>query len=405
MKVRFLQAILLFAIITACQKENENYYSLSGKAQKGPLITGSTINLNELNASLGQTGRSFSTTISSDDGSFNLNNIELNSNLVLLSANGFYFSELYGELSSAPLALQAIADLTDKTTININILTHLIKGRIEQLVTNGLTYSEANDQAEVELLNFLGISDSFELDFTDLDVFQSDDHNAVLLAFSIILQRYTLIWNERQMLVAELTQLLTNLSSDFKDNGQINNHRLIDTLLYNISQLNYLDIRKNLESRLIALNQPGNIPDFEKVIALFQGKHNPNVYTSFYYPDMATPDPIMAPDNKIPNLLAVDDTIFQAGLAHSIAAIIPLNASLTIKFIASNSDRDFIIGGPIHGWELINEFPNGFTLKSQRQNELMTMLLHCYATEPAIIEYYENNAEVPTLTKIVKWDY
>ncbi|MCK4817398.1 hypothetical protein KA005_16630, partial [bacterium] len=331
MKAKIFQAVLLLGMQTACQNDDENVviYSFSGKAQKGPFITGTTVNLNELNANLGQTGRSFSTTITLDDGSFDLNNIELNSDLVLLTANGFYFSELYGELSSAPLSLQAVADLTVKETININILTHLIKGSIEQLVTDGLTFPEANDQAKAEMLSFLGISDSFELDFADLDMFQSDDHNAVLLSFSIILQRYTLIWNERQMLVGELTQLLSGMSSDFKDDGQINNQSLVDTLLYNISQLNYLDIRKNLESRLTALNQPVNIPDFEKFIAKFQEKHDPNVYTNFFYPDSASPEPVMAPDSKLQNLLALNDTIFQAGKPYSIAAITPLNASLT----------------------------------------------------------------------------
>ena len=105
-------------------KEDENgvtNYSFSGKAQKGPFITGTTINLNELNTDLGQTGKSFTTSISTDDGSFHLNNIELSSDLVLITANGFYFSEIYGKLSSAPISLQVLADLTDKETININL--------------------------------------------------------------------------------------------------------------------------------------------------------------------------------------------------------------------------------------------------------------------------------------------
>jgi hypothetical protein len=224
-----------------------------------------------------------------------------------------------------------------------------------------LTFPEANDQAKVDMLNFLGITDSFELDFADLDMFQSDDHNAVLLAFSIILQRYTLSWNERQILVAELTQLLTGLSSDFKDDGQINNQSLVDTLLYNISQLNYLDIRKNLESRLEALNQPINIPDFEKFIAEFQLKHDPNIYTDFFYPDSASPMPDIAPDSKLQNLLSLDDTVFQAGKPYSIAAIIPLNSSLTI-------------------------------------------LINCSFVGTGLIEYYENEKDKPTFSKNVKWE-
>ena len=212
-------------------------------------------------------------------------------------------------------------------------------------------------------------------------------------------------WNERPTITAELTQLLSNLSSDFASDGQITNDDLIDTLLFNISQINLIDFRRNIENRYSELGQTVTIPDFEKYVAVFQEKFSDNLYTSFFYPDSASPEPVMAPDSKLPNLLVPSDTIFQAGKPHSIAAIIPLNASLTIKFIATNYGSDYGIGGPIHGWELINEYPNGFTLKSQRQNQLMTMLLYCYAVEPAVIEYYENDAEIPTFTKTIYWDY
>ena len=166
-----------------------------------------------------------------------------------------------------------------------------------------------------------------------------------------------------------------------------------------------IDFRKNIENRYSELGQTVTIPDFEKYIAVFQENYSDNLYTSFFYPDMATTNPIMTPDLKIKNILSVDDTIFQAGQAHAVAAIIPLNASLTIKFIAPNSGSDYGIGGPIHGWELFDEYPNGFTLKSQRQNQLMTMLLYCYAVKPAVIEYYENDAEIPTFTKTIYWGY
>ena len=358
-----------------------------------------------MNSNLGQTGKSFTTSIIADDGSFSLNNLELTTNLSLFTANGYYFSEIYGELSNGTLSLQAISDISDTRNVNINVLTHLQKGRIENLASNGLSFQEADEQSKSELLTFLGVTDFFETDFENFDISVDEDYNAALLAFSIILQRNTMIWNERPSLTAELTELLSNLSSDFASDGQITSDALIDTLLYNISQINLIDFRKNIENRYSELGQTVTIPDFEKYIAVFQEKFSDNLYTSFLYPDMATPDPIMAPDSKLKNLLAIDDTIFQAGKPHSIAAIIPLNASLTIKFIAPNSGGDYTIGGPMHDWELINEYPNGFTLISQRQNGLMTMLLQCYATEPAVIEYYENSEETPTYTKRVIWDY
>jgi hypothetical protein len=399
-----LVLLLIIGLSLSCEKNKEKIYSFSGKAQKGPYITGTNITLNELNSNLGQTGKSFTTTISSDDGSFDVNNIELNSDLCLLTANGFYFSEIYGELSGAALSLQAITDLSDKELVNINVLTHLIKDRIETLVSSGMNFHDANEQAKSELLTFLGAPDLFNTDFEDLDISENEEYNAELLAFSIIVQRYTMIWNERPTLTAELTQLLSNLSSDFKDNGQVNNQNLIDTLLYNISQLNLIEIRNNIEAKYQILGYSLTIPNFEKYVAKFQEKFSDQLYTNFFYPDSAPPEPIMAPDSKLPNLLVPSDTVFKGGLPYSIAAIIPLNSTLTIKFSGNNFNENYTIGGPNHGWEVIDDYPNGFALNSQRQNELMTMLFYLDSPSKATIEYYENGDESPTFTKTIKWE-
>jgi len=391
---------LLIGLILSCEKkENESKnYSFTGKAQKGPFVTGTIVTLNEMNSNLGQTGKSFTTSINADDGSFNLSNITLNSGMVLLTANGFYFSEIYGELSGATLSLQALTDLSGKESVNINVLTHLIKGRIEKLVADGMSFQEANDQAKSEIITFLGVTESFENDFDNLDISMNEEYNAVLLSFSIILQRYTGWMNEQPTLTAELTQLLSNLSSDFTPDGLINNRELIDKLLYNISQLNIIDIRNNIENRYSSLGQTVTIPDFERYIAKFQEKYSNNLYTSFTYPSIASPDPETAPDGKIKNILVPSDTVYQAA-PYSVAAIIPLNKTLKIKFIGSN----ITIGGPNSGWELINEYPNGFTINSQRQNELMSMLMYLESSGIATIEYYENNSTTPTYTKKIKW--
>lgn len=390
--------------LLSCEKNTEKIYSFSGKAQKGPFITGTNVTLNELNSSLGQTGRSFMATISEDDGSFNMINIELSSNIALLTANGFYFSEIYGELSGASLSLQAITDLSDREHVNINVLTHMIKGRIENLVAEGMDFQDASEQARSEILTFLGAPDLSSIDFEDLDISENEEYNATLLAFSIIIQRFTMIWNERPTLTAELTQLLSNLSSDFRDNGQINNQNLIDTILYNISQLNQIDIRNHIEAKYENLGYSTAIPNFEKYIAKFQEKFNDHLYTNFFYPDSAPPEPVMAPDSRLPNLLVPSDTVFEAGKPYSIAAIIPLNSTLTIKFSGNNSNENYTIGGPMHGWELINNYPDGFTLNSQRQNELMTMLFYLDSPGVATIEYYENAVDVATFTKRITWE-
>lgn len=399
-KMNLLLLGLLTVLLVSCEKDKDsNIFSFTGKAQKGPFITGTTITLNELNDQLGQTGRSFTTSINADDGSFSLSNIELESDLALLTANGFYFSELYGELSGASLSLQALADLSGKASVNINVLTHLIKGRVEKLVAEGMSFQEANEQAKSEFMVFLGVTEPFEHDFDKLDISANDKEHAMLLAFSIILQRHTLMWNERPTLTAELTQLLSNLSADFAADGLISDSRLIDTLSFNISQLNLLDVRKNVEVRYAGLGQTVTIPNFEKYIGLFQEKYSAHLYTSFTYPSLASPDPVLSPNGKIQNILVPADTVYEAA-PYVAAAIIPLNKTLRIKFIGQNIS----LGGMVTGWEVINEYPNGFTINSQRQNELMSMLLHLeYGGGHARIEYYENSTETPTFVKNIEW--
>ena len=407
-------AILILALVSAlllsCTKDQKptptaQQYSFTGKVQKGPYITGTTVTVNELNGNLGQTGRAFTTSITADDGSFSLNNIELNTSLCLQTANGYYFSELFGKLSPSTLSLQAIADLNAKEKVNINVMTHMIKGRLETLVAGGKTLQQAKAQAQAELLAFLGVTDSFNTDFENLDISKNSEYNAVLLSFSIILQRYTNVLNEYPNLTAELTQLLANLSSDFAPDGEVTSRKLIDTLLYNISTQNLIDIRHHIEERYASLGNTDTIPDFEKYIAKFQEKYNQNLTKEFIYPDSASPDPINFPTPLLRNLLKKSDTIYPAYNyeAFSVAAIIPLQSTLTIKIIGSNSNSNYILGGPVSGWEVINNYPDGMTFIAQRQNQLMSLLFHLNNPGTATIEYYENSATVPTFTKKIKW--
>lgn len=334
-------SILLFVVIlglllTSCDKDKLNISTLKGKAQKGPFVTGTNITLNELNSDLAQKGKSYTTTIVANDGSFNLNNIELNSNFALLTANGYYFSEIYGELSSAPLSLQAITDLSSNESVNINVLTHLIKARIENLVSTGMSFEDANTQAKSEFLAFLGITNTFNVDFEELDISSNEDYKAALLSFSVILQRYTKFLNQKPTLTAELTQLLADISADFAPDGIISQTKIIDTLLHNISQLHLIDIRRNIEQRYLELGQNLVIPNFEKYIDVFQEKHCSNIYTDFTYPLTASPDPTIAPDSETQNILVPSNTTFQAN-PYTVATITPLYKTLKLNLLVQTS--------------------------------------------------------------------
>ena len=386
--------------VTSCTKEKVGgIFSFSGKVQKGPFVTGTTITVNELNESLGQTGKSFTTSITSDDGSFSLSNIEMESNLALLSSNGFYYNEVLGQLSSAQITLQAIADLTNEETVNINVLTHLTKARIEKLVGDGMSFADAKRKAEGEFQDFLGLTEHFNQGFEQMSIASGGDFNAMLLAFSVILQRPTHLTNAIPTLPAELTWLMTNLSTDFADNGTIDNEALVDTLLYNISMQEQVYIRRHIRNYYSGLGLDVDIPDFESYIALFQAAHQ-ELVTEFIYPDEASPTPEIGPNGEVPNLLVKDITQFDGDLSYVVAAITPLGKSLKVKITGNRIQLDLN-----NGWIVTDYSTNGFTIEAQRQNELVSMLVYFLDASKggsATIEYYEDSG-TPTFTKQITW--
>ena len=385
--------------IASCTKEKDGgTFTFSGKVQKGPFVTGTTITVNELNANLGQTGKAFTTSITSDDGSFSLSNIEMESDLALLTGNGFYFNEVIGELSNAPITLQAIADLTDAETVNINALTHVTKARIEKLVSGGMGFTDAKRQAEGEFQDFLGVSDHFDQGFEQMSIATGGDFNAMLLAFSVILQRPTHFVEVIPTLPAELTWLMTNLSTDFADNGAIDNEALIDTLLYNISMQDQTHIRRYIQRHYSGLGLDVDIPDFESYIARFQAAHQQQV-AEYIYPDKASPMPELG-GGEVPNILVKDVTQFDGTSTFVVAAITPLDKNLRVR-VTGNVHLDASLN---NGWVIIDQ-TNGFTIEAQRQNQLVSMLVYlggAFKDGSATIEYYEDS-DTPTFTKQISW--
>ncbi len=106
--ISHLMTSFILLLLFSCKKDDKiktdnssisGQKSISGKVQKGPYKNGASIMIYELNNSLGQTGKSFASTISDDAGNFALNNINLNSNYILITASGYYFNEHFNKVS------------------------------------------------------------------------------------------------------------------------------------------------------------------------------------------------------------------------------------------------------------------------------------------------------------------
>jgi hypothetical protein len=404
---------LLALFMTACKKENQSEtYSVSGKVQKGPFVTGAIITINELNSDLEQTGKSFTSSISADDGSFSLNSVELVSEIALITVNGYYYDEHLNIVQNGVLNLQALVDISGKTIINVNALTHVLKDRIEILYKSGNSFQNAYKQAQNELIESLfGISDANLNDFDQLDISASGSDNALLIAFSAMMLRRTAGDND----VSTLTELLTNIRTDFKDDGEINNTTLKNKIWNNVRLLNPVHIKNNLTNKYQQMGINVILSDFQFYLNKFVEKHAPIIYSDFQYPQTSVLASHFYEDNvALDNLLDKTLSSFNLSQGVAVAAITPLDKIVKIKMTPVNQQDSFLIlnEGFIRydfesgGWLIEKIEPQEFVILTQRQNMLVSMkfpqILGVNSPPfPIFIEYFEDGATTPTFTKTV----
>lgn len=325
--------ISLFAVcmlfLFSCKEDSPEVITKSkllGYVQKGPFLNGTSISFSELRQDLSQTGKVFNAQIKDNQGSFELSNVQLTSTFVEIKANGFYFNEVTGKISISQLTLYALADVTNNNTLNVNVLSTLEKGRVENLVAGGLSFANAKKKALAEILAIFSLSKSDIQSSEMLDLNKSGDDNAILLAISAILQGYR---SE-----AELSELLANMSSDFSIDGKLDSETLGTALISHAKSLNPAKIRENLEKRYQEAGATVQIPAFEKYITMFIEKSTFKAVSLITYPE--TVDGIL-------NILSENNTSFISyrtdfGRFYCFSAVTPKGMSLKIKM-------EFISGG------------------------------------------------------------
>lgn len=234
--------------------------SINGVSQKGPFIKGSTVKLYELDGkTYVPTGRSFPGKIGSDDGKFSVSSVTLASQYALLEANGYFRNEITGDKSSGTLTLNALTDLSDRQSVNINLLTHLEYERAIYLIDTGINVPSAKKQAEAEILNAFGINGEFA-NSEDLDIFSTGDGNAALLAFSVLM-----LGNLGE---ADLTERMMNFATDMEKDGtwddDVTKAEIADWASGQDVSGGLSTIRSNIEKWKL-----GSVPDFEKYVRNF----------------------------------------------------------------------------------------------------------------------------------------
>jgi len=240
--------------ITVMNKVSKD--KIGGVSQKGPFVSNSSVVLYELDGNFAQTGRSFQS-MTDDRGSFEIKDIELAYRYALLKADGFYLNEITGEESVSQITLYAIADVKDKNSVNVNIMTHLEYHRVQSLIDEGKSVAEAKKQAQREILAVFGINGGSFKDSEDMSIFGDSESDAALLAISVLLQG--------ELSEGSFSALLADLSQKLGKNGTWNNRAKKAEIKEWASSKDLTEIRRNIEGWYMS----AYVPDFEKYVGIY----------------------------------------------------------------------------------------------------------------------------------------
>jgi hypothetical protein len=221
---KFLCVAVIAIILSACGGggggtgssggASSTFRADSGVAQKGPLLLGSQVTAQELDASLIPTGKQYTYQVSSDLGSFSPTSTFTSAYIDVL-ATGYYFDEVLGKVSTGTVALNGLNVLSSDTVLNVNLLTTLAYQRVKKLMTvGGMTFLTARSQAENEVLAALGIREGNQYgNFGNLDLSKKRDGDNILAAISSLF-----VYGNTS---GTMSSLIANFQSDIAANGVI----------------------------------------------------------------------------------------------------------------------------------------------------------------------------------------
>jgi hypothetical protein len=222
------------------------YTAASGVAQKGPLILGSNVTAQELDASLSPSGKQYSYQTTSDLGTFNPNST-FTSQYVGVNASGYYFDEVANGVSAGTITLNAYSDLSAVSVLNVNLLTTLAYQRIQNLVTKqSMAFTAAQAQAQNEVLAAFNIRNPGSLgSFGTFDLGKGGDGDHILAALSSLFVYGNTSGN--------LSALIAEVQSDIGTNGAITNAATQAALLSSAQSLDPNSVAAHLGDKYASI--------------------------------------------------------------------------------------------------------------------------------------------------------
>ncbi len=295
--------VLAFFLVIACGKDDApeqvqpQNYSIEGVAQKGPYQIGATVTVSELDNQLNPTGKTYNTSVDNSFGHFQVPNATFSSKYVKVRVYGQYYHEIRkGVPVGEDLGLEAIVDLSQSTTVNVNVLTHLQQARMVKLVQDGASFSQARDQAYDELL------DIFFLDHTLVDYPETIDltdntySGAVLFAVSNIIANH-----QGARSGTHTPEVMNEISADFALDGTIDVVKMQEVLASGALFLELNTPRENLIDKYATLGKSINPKVSTKILKNFLNQ------TTF--PSLASGVFPSSSGAKL-SLLTIEDTLF-----------------------------------------------------------------------------------------------
>ncbi len=305
-------------------------------------------------------------------------------------ANGFYFNEIKNTNSDAQLTLYTLSDVSNRSSLNINIISNLERTRVNYLLDEGMEFSKAKKQAQSEISKIFEIEKADILESEKLDIAQSGEDNAILLAISVILQG--------DLSVADLSELIANIGTDIQDDGILDNENPGTTLIDNAMLLQPDLIRQNLENRYQELGIIVILPDFERYVTHFIENTSYEHTVSIEYPETGT-------FGK--NLLSMEDGELIQG-RYSLTALLSEKTNLLVNmngqgFSLNNNPYDI----SNIGWDIIDKkgvYASAGTGKIELEilleaGSVDTMSNRLHSPHAFSIEVYENGAINPNFTR------
>lgn len=398
---RILWAIALTFCLFSCKEDAQpvvveelKTYDVIGNAQKGPFINGSSVTIYDLNGDFKPTGRIFQVNTDAK-GHFELIGVELSSGYAQVVADGFYFNEVSGSLSDERIMLKALVPLSREGTININVLTNLEYERIRYLMASqAQSYLSAKNQAQNELLQVFNMESLQVGDAESLDIVQSEEGDAALLAVSAILQ------GKRS--TAEVSKLQADMITDMKEDGILNDTLIQSSLISQSQELNLDKIRENVINKYkelgIVLNQ---LNDFDHHIENF------NLHSTFHY------TPIFEFPHKTAtgrNFLAMDFNKITLDSLYGFAVKMPIVGKIKIKMKAIEGTKTFpwaFAAGISYGWKIdpydAVKFEQTFTSTLNDVTIDVPIIFPGHSYGKALIEYYYSESATPSKSRIITW--